>query len=171
MTSQGVRLSFSFLMTSSKKAWCFSSLSFRYWFTDRLRECRETVVQSVRGDALKILSTVPEITFDDVLLLTGRCEYTIAEETLRADVRAKLSRNIALEVPLVSAPMPGVSGPDMVVALSECGSLGILHAFRSFRSQLEDAVAAKQKGARVGAAIYEHSEASFAHARQLVQER
>jgi IMP dehydrogenase len=130
---------------------------------------RDCSTVRARGDALKILSTVPEITFDDVLLLTNRCEYTIAEETLRTDVRAKLSRNIALEVPLVSSPMPGVSGLDMVVALSECGAFGILHAFQGFGSQLEDAGAAKQKGARVGAAIYEHSEASFAHARRLVE--
>jgi IMP dehydrogenase len=119
---------------------------------------------------LKILSTIPEVTFDDVLLLTNRCEYTIDEEPVRTDVRARLSRNIQLDVPLVSSPMPGITGLDMVVALSECGAFGILHAFQSFRSQLEDVVAAKQKGARVGAAILEHSEASFAHARQLVEE-
>ncbi len=129
---------------------------------------------------MRILSTVPEVTFDDVLLLTNRCEYTLDEEAVRTDVRARLSRKIQLDVPIVSSPMLGITGPDMVVAMSECGAFGILHAFQSFRSQLEDAVAAKRKGARavaakrkgarVGAAILEHSEASFAHARQLVAE-
>jgi IMP dehydrogenase len=110
------------------------------------------------------------VTFDDVLLLTNRCEYTLDEEVFRTDVTTRLSRNVPLDVPLVASPMPGVTGVDMVAALSDCGAFGILHAFQTFRSQLEELVAAKKRGARVGAAILEHSEAAFAHARTLVNE-
>jgi IMP dehydrogenase len=119
---------------------------------------------------MKIHSATPEITFDDVLLLTNRCEYAIDEEVARTDLRTRISRTILLEVPVVASPMPGVTSPEMVVAMSSCGAIGILHAFQSFRSQLEQAVAAKAKNARFGAAILEHSDRAFEHARNLVRE-
>ena len=45
------------------------------------------------------------ITFDDVLLLPARSDFTPAD----ADVRTRLTRNIELNLPLVSAPMDTVT--------------------------------------------------------------
>ncbi len=119
---------------------------------------------------MRILDTTPEITFDDVLLLPNRGEYTIDEEPIRADVRTRFSRTVELDVPVVAAPMPGVSGADLAVALSECGAIAVLHPFQDFRSQLDDAVAAKKAGARLAVGVLEQSEAAFAHVRDLLRE-
>jgi IMP dehydrogenase len=119
---------------------------------------------------MRILNTTPEVTFEDVLLLTNRCEYTTAEEFDRTDIRARVSRTITLESPIVSAPMAGIGNAAMAVALWESGALGILHPYQSFRSQLEQAREAKKHGARIAAAVLDQTDAGFDQAKNLVKE-
>ena len=63
------------------------------------------------------------ITFDDVLLLPRRSDFTPAD----ADVRTRLTRNIELNVPLLSAPMDTVTESALAIALAQEGGLGIIH--------------------------------------------
>src|SRR5207302_4519166 len=67
---------------------------------------------------------VPEaLTFDDVLLLPGRSDVIPAQ----ADTRTQLSRNIALNIPLISAAMDTVTESRMAIAMAQQGGLGIMH--------------------------------------------
>ncbi len=67
---------------------------------------------------------VPEaLTFDDVLLLPGRSDVVPA----LADTRTKLSRNIALNIPVVSAAMDTVTESRLAIALAQQGGLGLIH--------------------------------------------
>src|ERR1700741_3145090 len=67
---------------------------------------------------------VPEaLTFDDVLLLPGRSDVVPA----LADTRTKLARNIALNIPIVSAAMDTVTESRLAIALAQQGGLGIIH--------------------------------------------
>ena len=63
------------------------------------------------------------LTFDDVLLLP---EYS---EVLPKDVelQTKLTKNIALNIPLLSAAMDTVTESRMAIALSELGGIGVVH--------------------------------------------
>ena len=63
------------------------------------------------------------ITFDDVLLLPARSDFTPAD----ADVRTRLTRNIELNIPLVSAPMDTVTESALAIALAQEGGIGIVH--------------------------------------------
>ena len=63
------------------------------------------------------------ITFDDVLLLPARSDFTPAD----ADVRTRLTRNIELNLPLVSAPMDTVTESALAIALAQEGGIGIVH--------------------------------------------
>src|SRR5437763_1702956 len=118
---------------------------------------------------MKVLSSTPEITFDDVLLLSGRAEYTTAEEQQKTTLRSKISRTITLELPILSAPMPGISGAALCAALAEVGALGVLHPFQPFSRQLEEAQEVKQRGLRVAAAIMDFSDRGFKHVGALLQ--
>src|SRR3989442_798419 len=67
---------------------------------------------------------VPEaLTFDDVLLLPARSDVVPAH----ADTRTRLSRNITLNIPVVSAAMDTVTESRMAIALAQQGGIGIVH--------------------------------------------
>ena len=71
------------------------------------------------------------LTFDDVLLLPGATDVNPSE----ADTSTRLSRNISLRLPLVSAAMDTVTEARMAIAMARQGGLGILHRNLSIEAQ------------------------------------
>jgi len=71
------------------------------------------------------------LTFDDVLLLPGATDVIPSE----VDTSARLSRNISLRLPLVSAAMDTVTESRMAIAMARQGGLGILHRNLSIEDQ------------------------------------
>ncbi len=63
------------------------------------------------------------ITFDDVLLVPDYSEVTPE----KADTSTRITRNIPLRVPLVSAPMDTVTESALAIALAQEGGIGIIH--------------------------------------------
>ena len=63
------------------------------------------------------------ITFDDVLLLPARSDFVPGE----ADTRTRLTREVELNIPLVSAPMDTVTEAALAIALAQEGGMGIIH--------------------------------------------
>src|SRR5688572_19267192 len=63
------------------------------------------------------------ITFDDVLLEPAYSEVVPRE----VDVRTSLTRNIRLELPILSSPMDTVTESDLAIALAQEGGIGIVH--------------------------------------------
>ncbi len=63
------------------------------------------------------------LTFDDVLLLPGASDVQPAD----VDVTTRLTRDIALNVPLLSAAMDTVTEADTAIALAQAGGIGIVH--------------------------------------------
>ena len=67
---------------------------------------------------------VPEaLTFDDVLLLPARSDVIPAT----ANTQTQLTRNIRLNIPIISAAMDTVTESHMAIALAQQGGLGIIH--------------------------------------------
>ncbi|MDD2585196.1 MAG: IMP dehydrogenase [Syntrophomonadaceae bacterium] len=71
------------------------------------------------------------LTFDDVLLIPGRSEVLPKD----INVSTRLTRNINLEVPLMSAGMDTVTEIKMAIALAREGGIGILHKNMSIEAQ------------------------------------
>jgi IMP dehydrogenase len=78
---------------------------------------------------------VPEaLTFDDVLLLPARSDVIPA----LANTQTQLTRNIRLNIPIVSAAMDTVTESHMAIALSQQGGLGIIHRNLTIEQQANE---------------------------------
>ncbi|MDQ5920171.1 MAG: dehydrogenase [Pseudomonadota bacterium] len=72
-------------------------------------------------------------TFDDVLLVPGYS--TVLPKDV--EVKSRLSRNLPLNIPVVSAAMDTVTEAKMAIALAQEGGIGIIHKNMSPRKQAE----------------------------------
>lgn len=71
------------------------------------------------------------LTFDDVLLLPAKSDVLPGE----VDVSTNLTRNIRLNVPIISAAMDTVTDASLAIAIAREGGLGIMHRAMSPQKQ------------------------------------
>jgi len=74
------------------------------------------------------------LTFDDVLLVPGASDVLPAE----VDLRTQLTREIALNIPLVSAAMDTVTEHEAAICLAQNGGIGIVHKNLSVSAQTSE---------------------------------
>ncbi len=71
------------------------------------------------------------ITFDDVLLIPGKSRVLPRDVTLKT----KLTKNIDLNIPLLSSAMDTVTEDSMAIAIAREGGIGIIHKNMSIEKQ------------------------------------
>src|SRR5258707_2685620 len=82
-----------------------------------------------------IPETIPEgLTCGDVLLVPSRSDILPAN----ADTRTLVTRNIALNIPIVSAAMDTVTESHLAIALAQQGGIGIIHRNMPIERQAEE---------------------------------
>lgn len=80
------------------------------------------------------------LTFDDVLLIPSYSEVLPREVNLRT----KFSRNIELNVPLVSAAMDTVTEAQLAIAIAREGGIGVIHKNMTIAEQARQVHAVKR---------------------------
>lgn len=83
------------------------------------------------------------LTFDDVLLVPKFSDITSRSQT---DLSTKLSRNISINIPFVSANMDTVTESTMAVAMARAGGIGIIHRFLTIQEQANEVLKVKRSG-------------------------
>lgn len=73
------------------------------------------------------------LTYDDVLLLPGATDVIPSE----VDTTARLTRDITVAVPLISAAMDTVTESRMAIAMARQGGIGVLHRNLSIQDQAQ----------------------------------
>src|SRR3989338_9454597 len=98
------------------------------------------------------------LTFDDVLLVPQYSDILPSE----TNIRTRLSRNIYLNTPILSAAMDTVTEAGVAIAMAQEGGLGIIHKNMSVAEQAHEVALVKRAQAgmiarpvviRVGASV------------------
>ncbi|MBW8785314.1 MAG: IMP dehydrogenase [Novosphingobium sp.] len=71
------------------------------------------------------------LTFDDVLLRPAESDFL----PTNADTRTRLTREIALHIPVISSAMDTVTEADMAIVMAQMGGIGVLHRNLSIEEQ------------------------------------
>ena len=74
------------------------------------------------------------LTYDDVLLVPAYSEVVPNE----VDIKASLTRNISLNIPLISASMDTITESKLAIAIALKGGIGIVHKNMSITKQAEE---------------------------------
>ena len=74
------------------------------------------------------------LTFDDVLLIPAESNILPADVSLQT----KLTKNITLNIPLMTAAMDTVTESNMAIAIAREGGIGVIHKNMSIEEQLEN---------------------------------
>ena len=82
-----------------------------------------------------IPDTIPEgLTFDDVLLLPAHSDVVPTD----CDTRTWVTRNIGLNIPIVSSAMDTVTESHLAIALAQQGGIGVIHRNMTIERQAEE---------------------------------
>ena len=80
------------------------------------------------------------LTFDDVLLVPGYSEVTAKDVSLKT----RLTRQIELNLPLISAAMDTVTESRLAIAIAQEGGIGIVHKSMTIEEQAAQVLAVKK---------------------------
>jgi IMP dehydrogenase len=74
------------------------------------------------------------LTFDDVSLVTNYADFLPSD----SDISTRLSRNINLNIPFVSAAMDTVTESKMAIAMATLGGIGVIHKNLDVKRQADE---------------------------------
>lgn len=86
------------------------------------------------------LNVKDALTFDDVLLQPGYSSILPAD----VDIRTQITRDISVQVPLISAAMDTVTEQKLAIAMAQAGGIGVLHKNFSIDEQAAQVTAVKR---------------------------
>ena len=104
------------------------------------------------------------LTFDDVLLVPAHSQ--VLPHT--ADLRTRLTKDIILNIPMVSAAMDTVTGARLAIALAQEGGLGFIHKNMSIELQADKVRRVKKfESGIVASPVTVHPEMTIAEIKEL----
>lgn len=107
------------------------------------------------------------LTFDDVLLVPAYSEVLPRE----VDLSTLFSRNIKLNVPIVSAAMDTVTESTMAIAIAREGGIGVIHKNMSMEDQAKQVKSVKRaENGMIYDPVTIEVNATVGHAKKLMQE-
>jgi IMP dehydrogenase len=106
------------------------------------------------------------LTYDDVLLVPRRSSIASRQDV---DTSTRLTTNIRLNIPILSANMDTVTEAPMAIAMARAGGIGILHRFMTIEQQVKQVNLVKRaQGFMVETPYLINIDASLSEARHML---
>ncbi len=107
------------------------------------------------------------LTFEDVLLIPKYSEVLPKE----VDLKTKLTKNISLKIPIISAAMDTVTEYRAAIAMARLGGIGIIHKNMDIKAQCKQVTKVKKSESGIIIdPIFVHPDATLADAEKLMSE-
>jgi IMP dehydrogenase len=107
------------------------------------------------------------ITFDDVLLEPGYSDVVPKD----VDVRTRLTKNVRVNIPIVSSPMDTVTESELAIALAQEGGIGIMHKNLPVAAQTREVEKVKRsENGIIADPVTLPPDETVGHARRLMEE-
>lgn len=91
------------------------------------------------------------LTYDDIAIIPIFSH--IESRSKFCSVITRVTKNIGLEIPIVSSPMDTVTESAMAIRLAQLGGLGFIHRFMSADAQAKEVACVRAENLKVGAAL------------------
>jgi IMP dehydrogenase len=82
----------------------------------------------------KRITITEELTYDDVLI---KPQFSRIVSRKNTDLSIPLTKNITLQLPIISSNMDTITEDKMAIAMAKCGGMGIIHRYCSIDEQCE----------------------------------
>jgi len=82
----------------------------------------------------KRITITEELTYDDVLI---KPQFSRIVSRKNTDLSMSLTKNIMLQLPIISSNMDTITEDKMAIAMAKCGGMGIIHRYCSIEEQCE----------------------------------
>ncbi|MBM3580040.1 MAG: IMP dehydrogenase [Alphaproteobacteria bacterium] len=82
----------------------------------------------------EIETVAPSLTFDDVLLKPAFSSILPSD----TNTKTRITKNISLEIPVISAAMDTVTESRLAIAMAQCGGIGCIHKNLSAKEQADE---------------------------------
>lgn len=87
----------------------------------------------------KLFNSIYSYSYDDLILLpNGSSTEPINFTVDQVDLSTKITKNIKLNIPIISSPMDTVTGSKLAIQLALQGGIGILHCNQSIEEQVSE---------------------------------
>lgn len=86
-----------------------------------------------------VFNNIISYAYDDIILLPKYIDFSLEDVNLRT----KVSRNIEINLPLISSPMDTVTESKMAIKLALLGGLGIIHCNNTIEEQVNEVLQVK----------------------------
>ncbi len=86
------------------------------------------------------------LSYEDVLLVPKRNSFGSRK---LVSLKTRLTKNVTLHIPIVSANMDTVTGHKLAIAMAESGGIGIIHRFNTIEEQVEEVKRVKRKSSYI----------------------
>lgn len=106
------------------------------------------------------------LTYDDVLIVPSKSAVRSRRDP---SLSTRLTRNLSIQLPFISANMDTVTESEMAVAMNAIGAVGILHRFMNIDHQLREVHRMREGGCRILAASIGVNEEGRSRAQSLVE--